>query len=95
MQPKGVRRQRSNGTGSIGLDGFDQPDLAVVGCADHRALAAELAERSVTLVRDDAGLLPLAPGADDRILAVMPAPRDLTPADTSAKPSTTRVGSSS
>ena len=44
------------------LRGFEQPPLEVVGCAEHQALAAELAARSVTLVRDDAGLLPLRLG---------------------------------
>ncbi len=48
------------------LRGFDQPPLEVVGCTEHQALAAELAARSVTLVRDDAGLLPLRLGADAR-----------------------------
>jgi beta-N-acetylhexosaminidase len=59
------------------------PDLDVVGGADHRALARAVAERSITLVRDRGGLLPLRlePGAS--ILAVMPRPRTLTPADTS------------
>jgi beta-N-acetylhexosaminidase len=61
---------------------FEQPGLEVVGSAEHRALERELAERSVTLVRD-AGL-PLRLAPDASILAVMPAPRDLTPADTSA-----------
>src|SRR5688572_22142497 len=32
------------------------PDLSVVGSAEHRALAAELAARSITLVRDPGGL---------------------------------------
>ncbi len=61
-----------------------QPDLSVVGCAEHRALEAELARRSITLARDTAGLLPLrlSPGA--RVAAVMPRPQDLTPADTSS-----------
>ena len=61
-----------------------EPDLAVVGSAAHGALAREVAERSITLVRDADGVLPLRlePGA--RILAVMPRPRELTPADTSA-----------
>ncbi len=59
-------------------------DLAIVGCAAHRALARELAERSITLVRDDARLLPLRPTAHATILAVMPTPTDLTPADTSS-----------
>ncbi len=61
-----------------------QPDLDVLRSPEHAALAREVAERSITLVRDDAGLLPLrlAPGA--RLLAVMPQPIDLTPADTSS-----------
>src|SRR5687767_12992470 len=40
------------------------PELSVVGCAAHRALAAELAARSITLARDPGGLLPLLPGDD-------------------------------
>ena len=61
-----------------------RPDLTVVGSAEHLALSRELASRSLTLVRNDDGLLPLRlePGA--RILTVMPTPTDLTPADTSS-----------
>jgi beta-N-acetylhexosaminidase len=66
------------------LAGFEEPPLAVVGSAEHAALARELAARSLTLVRDDAGLLPLGVGTEARIGVVMPAPRDLTPADTSS-----------
>jgi beta-N-acetylhexosaminidase len=66
------------------LAGFEDVDVEMVGCADHRALAAELAARSVTLVRDDDGLIPLRVGADARIAAIMPAPADQTPADTSS-----------
>lgn len=55
-----------------------------LGSARHSSLATELARRSVTLVKDDAGLLPLQPDPDVRILAIMPQPRNLTPADTSA-----------
>ena len=58
------------------------PSLDVVGCAEHRRLAEEVARRSVTLVRDDAGLLPLR--GDGALVAVMPRPENLTPADTSA-----------
>ncbi len=61
-----------------------QPNLDVVGCAEHRALEVELARRSITLARDDAGLLPLRLAPDARVAAVMPAPKDLTPADTSS-----------
>ena len=61
-----------------------QPNLDVVGCAEHRALETELARRSITLARDEAGLLPLRLASDARVAAVMPAPKDLTPADTSS-----------
>jgi beta-N-acetylhexosaminidase len=63
---------------------FKQPDLDVVACKEHLDLAKELARRSITLVRDDAGLLPLRVASDDAIAAIMPRPRNLTPADTSA-----------
>lgn len=61
---------------------FARPELSVVGCRDHQTLAAEAARRSITLVRDESGLLPLP--TSGRILAVMPEPIDLTPADTSS-----------
>jgi beta-N-acetylhexosaminidase len=61
-----------------------RPGLEVVGSAAHAALAREVAERSLTLVRDRDGLLPLRPAPGDAILAVMPRPVELTPADTSA-----------
>ena len=63
---------------------FEDPPLDIVGSREHRALAVELARRSLTLVRDDARLLPLRLAPDARILVIMPAPRDLTPADTSS-----------
>jgi len=66
------------------LAGFEQPDLAVVGGAEHAALAVEVAQRALTLLRDRDSLLPLRPAPGDRILAIMPRPADLTPADTSA-----------
>ena len=64
------------------LGGWPQPPLETVGCAEHQALALELAGRSVTLVRDEDGLLPLRP--DQRVLVVQTRPADLTPADTSS-----------
>jgi beta-N-acetylhexosaminidase len=67
------------------LTGFDQPALDVVGCAEHASLARELAERSITLVRNDDGLLPLRLGADARVAVVQSAPARLTPADTSER----------
>ncbi len=66
------------------LGGWDPPPRDVVGCREHEALAAELARRSITLVRNDDGLLPLKPGADARIAVVHSLPADLTPADTSS-----------
>ncbi len=66
------------------LGGYDQPSLDVVGCAEHQVLAAELARRSMTLVRNDDRLLPLTPAADARIAVVQSMPADLTPADTSS-----------
>jgi beta-N-acetylhexosaminidase len=56
----------------------------VVGCAAHQAVAAEIAERSITLVRDSSGLLPLRVKPDQHIAVVLPKPIDLTPADTSS-----------
>jgi beta-N-acetylhexosaminidase len=64
--------------------GYEQPPLEVVGSAEHAALADELARRSITLVRNDDGLLPLRLPADARICVVQPQPTDLTPADTSS-----------
>jgi len=58
------------------------PTLDVVGSAEHRAVARELAERAMTRTDDGA---PLAWTPDTRILAVMPRPTDLTPADTSSR----------
>ena len=64
----------------------EQPPISVVGCADHRALALEIAAHSITLVRNSAGLLPLGANlpAGARVAAVVPRPADLTPADTSS-----------
>ena len=61
-----------------------QPDLDVVNCAEHNALADEIAARSITLVRDETRQLPLRLSSDDRILVIAPTPQDLTPADTSS-----------
>jgi len=65
------------------ISSFAEPGLEVVGCAEHRALATELAMRSVTLVRNDDGLLPLRPGPETRIAVVGSPPTRITPADTS------------
>ena len=60
------------------------PPVSVVGAAEHRALAREIAARAVTVVRDDAHRLPLRIASTARVAAVRPRLRNLTPADTSA-----------
>lgn len=60
------------------------PDLSLVGCAGHQEVAAEIAQASITLVRDRSDLLPLRLSADQKIAVVTPKPQDLTPADTSS-----------
>jgi beta-N-acetylhexosaminidase len=59
-------------------------DLSVIGCAEHVALAHEIAERSITLVRDETRQLPLRLKTDETIAVIVPQPKDLTPADTSS-----------
>jgi beta-N-acetylhexosaminidase len=61
-----------------------QPKLSVVGCREHRALALEVARRSVTLVRQEPRRLPVRLPRKARIGVVVPQPQDLTPADTSS-----------
>lgn len=56
------------------------PALDVVGCEAHRAVAQEIADRAVTLVR---GTLPLNLTPDQQVLVITPQPVNLTPADTS------------
>ncbi|MEA2573419.1 MAG: beta-N-acetylhexosaminidase [Chloroflexia bacterium] len=61
-----------------------QPDLEVVRCKEHLDLAYEIAAKSLTLVRDREGLLPLRLSSNARVVSVIPRPADLTPADTSS-----------
>ena len=65
------------------LAGFERPSSSLVRGEEHEALARRAAAAAITLVRDDAGLLPLRPSDGQRIAVVTPAPRDLTPADSS------------
>ena len=59
-------------------------DLDVVGCAAHRKVADEIAAQSITLVRDQAKILPLRITSGQRVAVIVPKPIDLTPADTSS-----------
>lgn len=61
-----------------------QPDLEVIRSNEHMQVAREVAELSVTVVRNDVGILPLRPTVDQRIAVIIPQPKDLTPADTSS-----------
>ncbi len=58
-------------------------DLSTLGSGEHVALAAEIAQRSITLVRDAAEVLPLG-RRHDAVLVLAPRPTDLTPADTTS-----------
>lgn len=58
------------------------PSFDVIGCAEHQAIAREIAEASITRVKGNTRLsLP----ADSHILVITPYPENLTPADTSAQ----------
>jgi beta-N-acetylhexosaminidase len=61
-----------------------QPDLSVIRSDAHMEVADEIADGSITRVRDHAGLLPLRLVEDNRIAVIVPTPQDLTPADTSS-----------
>lgn len=45
---------------------------AVVGAAEHRALAQDVAQRAITLLRDSAAMVPLEAGARIAIVSYMP-----------------------
>jgi beta-N-acetylhexosaminidase len=83
------RREAEGAAARVGdlrawLGRFEQPPLEAVGSAGHRALADELATRSMTLVRDREELLPLRQRDGASVLVIEPRPRDLTPADTTS-----------
>lgn len=60
----------------------DWPELAIVGSAEHWAVAQQIAEAAVTLEKNEGGQLPLKAGQS--LALVTPKPANLTPADTSA-----------
>jgi beta-N-acetylhexosaminidase len=60
------------------------PVLGVIRCDEHMQVADEIARKSITLVRDEKKYLPIKLEAEKRIAVVLPAPQDLTPADTSS-----------
>lgn len=60
------------------------PELSVIQCTEHMQVANEIAEKSITLVRDQKKYLPLQLDPKKRIAVIIPVPQDLTPADTSS-----------
>jgi beta-N-acetylhexosaminidase len=56
----------------------------LVGTGRHLELAAQLAARSITVARNDAGLIPLSLSPGARVLSLEPVPTNVTPADTTA-----------
>jgi beta-glucosidase len=56
--------------GEDSVAGRPRPDAAVVECEEHVALAREAAEKSVVLLKNEGGVLPLARGAGVRIAVV-------------------------
>ncbi len=64
------------------VSGFDTPSIDVIGSPEHESLCLEAAALSITLVKDDPSVLPLAAAAS--VLVVETEPTTLTPADTSS-----------
>jgi beta-N-acetylhexosaminidase len=60
------------------------PDLSVIQSVEHMQVANEIAEKSITLVRDEKKYLPIKLESGKRIAVIIPVPQDLTPADTSS-----------
>lgn len=60
------------------------PALSVIQCTEHMQVANEIAEKSITLVRDEQKYMPIKLEAGKRIAVIIPVPQDLTPADTSS-----------
>jgi beta-N-acetylhexosaminidase len=77
-------RRRLGAGGTVAAARAGGGDLSVVGSAEHHALAREVAERSITLIRDETERLPIRLSGEARVVAIMPRPQDLTPADTSS-----------
>lgn len=61
-----------------------QYSLDVVDCEAHREIANEIADASLTLVRDRKQILPLQLRPEQKMAVIVPQPQNLTPADTSS-----------
>lgn len=60
------------------------PEFSIIGCDEHQAIAQAIADKSITVVRDN-GNLPLRPTENQTIAIITVRPADLTPADTSSQ----------
>lgn len=61
------------------------PDIDVVNCTEHQQIAQNIADKSITIVRDNANQIPLKPASDETLAVITVRPADLTPADTSSQ----------
>ena len=61
----GLHRKKAAGTLVPGVE-----SLALVGCPEHKKIAAECADRSVTLVKDTRNYLPLSPETNRKLRIV-------------------------
>jgi beta-N-acetylhexosaminidase len=59
------------------------PGMDVIGCAEHQQIAQQIADQSITLVRN-ADQIPLRLDSAHSVAIITPIPEDLTPADTSS-----------
>ena len=62
----GLHKKKAAGTLMPPVEG-----LSVVGCEEHRRIAAETANRSITLVKNTRGQIPLSPSKYPRVLLIM------------------------
>lgn len=62
----GLHKKKAAGTLVPPVEG-----LSVVGCEEHRRIAAETANRSITLVKNTRGQIPLSPSEYPRVLLIM------------------------
>ena len=63
---------------------FIQHDLGVIRAPIHMDIARTIAEKSITMVRNQSNLIPIKTSSYQRIAVIVPMPQDLTPADTSS-----------
>jgi beta-N-acetylhexosaminidase len=63
----------------------NDPGLEVLACPEHQEVARRIAEESITLVKNEAGQIPLRLEPGCKIAVITPQAQNLTPADTSGE----------